>query len=363
MNIIQFMDYNASYEGNFMYSLFALERKIKSHGDEVIYVFLKKSNNVAWINKITERGIKVYFNSLSTIKDILDFRKIVKNNKVDIIHTHFLHTKVHLKLLFLLPSLKIIRHLHSDIGNINFYRKLGYLKTYQICCSTHILNSVKINNCIGKGAFLVENAINFSRLDFISDDDEIINFFENNKFKIMSFGYDIKIKGVDLLIDALMAINNPNILLYIAVAGNKETVEKYLTETYGKILEFIILLPARNDIGTYYSNIDLFVSMSRTEGFSYAIREAAYCKKRIILSNIPAQIDDALIYSYYVESENIDKLIECLQNVIYEEPNIEQLEIQKQLVVEKYSIERWASKIYSIYKKINKKEVYQDEEA
>jgi len=48
--VCQFMQYATPYCGNFMYSLFDLEKKIneRNDGSEMIYVFYKETLNCQW---------------------------------------------------------------------------------------------------------------------------------------------------------------------------------------------------------------------------------------------------------------------------------------------------------------------------
>lgn len=76
-----------------------------------------------------------------------------------------------------------------------------------------------------------------------------------------------------------------NIYLAVCTASNTQTIAEQIRAQFGEFPEWLKLLPPRQDIASYYRAADIYIQASRSEGFCYAIVEAAYCGKTVVASD------------------------------------------------------------------------------
>ncbi len=126
---------------------------------------------------------------------------------------------------------------------------------------------------------------------------------ERAKLALM-FGYDYEGKGVDFAVEAVRLLREREgfpVTLTIAVSSRLEEVRMRICAQLCMpgIPDWILLLPPREDVSSYYHMADVFLSPSRQEGFCYALIEAAYSRTPVLASAIDAQKDLALPQSSF----------------------------------------------------------------
>lgn len=158
-----------------------------------------------------------------------------------------------------------------------------------------------------------------------------------------------KIKGVDILIEALPLVKKsiPNLSVYIAGSGPQENslkslVEKFNLENNVKFLGFV----SEEDKYRYYKACKLVVVPSRWDCQPLGLFEAAASGKPVIASDMsnPGIVEDR-VTGFIFESENVedlaDKIITLLKNDRLREEmgNIAQQKVKQydwSMVAEKY---------------------------
>lgn len=360
MNVLQIADYNAPYRGNFIASLESLHYKLKQNGCIMVYLFPEKTRKQIWIQELLNENYNVYFYTDNIIKNYFLLKKIINKYNINILHVHFRNMKIALPVTLAHLTSKntfYLTHMHGQYIKAGFIKELGRkisrFDSYYIACSTTVLNQLVEARVHKNKLFCVENGIDFTRLDKY-------DILTNDKFglddytkKILMFGYNWHIKGVDLALKAIkdLYIEDKKVVLLITVAAYREDLEGYIRNTFGEIPNWLILLDPRNDIATYYKFADVFISPSRTEGLPYAVIEAAYCKVPLVVSDIPAQKNLKLLGNVLFETENINQLKILINEAINGRDNI-LLEKQKDIVVENYSLNRWTEDIFNIYRNV-----------
>lgn len=133
MNILQVCAYAADYEGNFMKSLYSLEFLLNQKGHNVYYVFPENAQEKVWCKKLSERT-KVFFLPLVHArirpKTYFDLKRIIKNNKINLIHSHFELYDIPCNIMSN-KNISVYWHLHdpikkSDSKTRNILNKLQY---------------------------------------------------------------------------------------------------------------------------------------------------------------------------------------------------------------------------------------------
>lgn len=352
-NVLIITDYSAPYEGNFIESIKSLHKKMNENNDKTVYLFPKRAEQLNWVQNLirNEKYVIYFFDDDTYISLRKTLKNIIKKENITIMYSHFCRHKTQFAVKvtrIFNHKIKLVSHFHNHCkvnGNIikRSFMKVAY-KLYEgdlnIGCSESVMESMPYKK--SKTTY-VDNAINFERLDNYRD----INIPKCNdkSFVVLMFGFDYYRKGVDLAIKAIKELNDPNIILAISLASNKEKAENNIKKEFGDIPEFVIFLEPINDIATYYHKADLFLSAAREEGFCYSIVEAAYCKTKILSSNIPGVPKD-IPGEYIFESDNYKDLTEKINN-IYGNRSNGKTEYAKEFVQKKYNINHWADEITS----------------
>lgn len=362
-SVLQFMRYNAPYQGNFIKSLLRLENRLKEENIEMIYLFEKGTSNQKWAQELILRGKKMYFLEGKLVEDLLFIYRITKRHNVGIIHAHFTGLK-HLFLFSLLKGMTkkrvvLLNHIHSRHKKKNFFitkfKKISTSVNLHIGCGEAVSDHFKsINRISNEKITYVVNAIEFERLEkYVTIDRESMSLPKESKLFLM-FGYDYYIKGVDIAFSALEDVvkNNKNVILLLTLSINKDFVVSKIKEKFGSMPYWIKLLEPRDDIGSYHKLADVFLAPSRTEGLSYSLIEAAYSGLPIIASDIPGQSTLNIPNVFKFPSEDISKLKQQILTVLdLDQEQISKIaSAEKSYVMKTFDLNVWAEEIVDIYK-------------
>lgn len=348
-NMLIITDYSAPYEGNFIESIKSLNKEYTKEENELVYLFPERANKIEWVRElINKENFKIYFFKDDTVLDVMKMlRCIIKEHDIKILYTHFCRHKTQLAVKLVRmgkKNIKLVSHFHNHCkvnGNIlkRSFMKLAYTLyegDLNIGCSESVCESMPYKK---EKATYVENGICFDRLDYSENNKEV---FTKEKFTILMFGFDYYRKGVDLAIRAVKELNNPDIILAISLASNKDKIISNIEKEFGEVPSFVKFLDSINNVADYYNRADLFLSAAREEGFCYSLVEAAYCKTRILSSNIPGVPKD-IPGEYIFESENYVDLAKKIQSIYGAKNN--QIDDAKDFVKKEYSIENWTKGI------------------
>ena len=144
--------------------------------------------------------------------------------------------------------------------------------------------------------------------------------------------------------------------MLIVIANERELMLSQISavckEICGDIPDWVHIMNARKDVGTYYHAVDAYLNSSRTEGLCYASIEAIYCGAQVIQSNIPQNrldIPGTLVFG----SENVEQLTARLMEFSMDSRHDSAL--QRDYVLERYSIDKWAGRILEVFDNETKK--------
>lgn len=361
--ILQLMDIAAPYRGNFIPSIEALEKHWKGRG-KMVFLFPEVAQNVPWMAEFAAMR-KVYFIDRGFFSRkvrwglLKQFSKIIKNEKIDVIHTHFVAYNYSLILWRMMcgRKIRIVGHFHGEFGfkgNPVMIRVKNWVVDHLydtiIGCSEFVAETVRKHGITRPKIVGIPNAIRFDRLE---------NYDKNYQFPagydkvVMMFGWTYYVKGVDRAIRAIQKVieAGTNVLLAIGYSARAEELVDLIKQDVGYMPDYVIILPPRDDVATYYQHVDIFLSASRTEGFSYALLEATACKPLPIVSNIEPSTSTNIPNLKVFEGDNIDdqakKIIELLE-LSKEERSEIKMEQQK-FVTTMYDLVKWAENVVKYY--------------
>ena len=329
----------------------------------MVYVFRKLPSNINWVKQLQSKGKIIYFIDRSFFSKKIKYNNIsclmgiIKKEKVDIIHTHFVaynFTLLFLKLF--IKKVKIIGHFHN-----NFIYPRNIFTVFKVFANKFTFDLyIGVNASVAEGLIRtgfnsdkvtsVPNAIDFNRLNI----SEQIQLKTNKTQKvILMFGWDFYRKGMDSAIKAVRNVRELgfDVILVVSLAGGKESIAAEIIKICGNIPEWIFFLEARNDVATYYNATDIFLSASREEGLNYSVIEAAYSNSMVLVSNIPGNPQDVPAVFVH-DAGNAEQLSHSIIEALNKsnEEKVQMKMLQRQYVKEKYDLNTWSREILNIYK-------------
>ena len=377
--ICQLANYASTFYGNFMASLFDLEKKIKQKNidNKMIYVFFKETENRDWAREMVKNGNLIYFLSKYKIKNFFEVSKIIKHNNVNILHLHFkmpIFLCIALKLLF--PNIKIIAHYHNFASEIPFKEwyinilenikgKLKILRNIFLCnnvidvfCGVSEAVYLDLIHCKinRRKCCFIDNGIDFSRLDKNTENGKK-KYNLNDKKVLMIYGTHFYRKGVDIAINAIKDFVEKYNIVLMVICQNMDFVLKQIINMLKFIPDWILILPSQENIALYFKMSDIYLTPSREEGFSYALLESIYCGTLTIRSDLPS-MDRKIPGELVVPVNDVSDLRQCIESALTSAGENQKalLAAQKEYIVQRWNINIWSDKIINMYLKVLNKE-------
>lgn len=349
MKILQICAYSAPYLGNFMKSLFALEKEAKLEGYTTLYCFPEKNKNIEWCIDL-EKTNQVYYLPLRHARILPQtywrLSKIFKENP-DICYAHSHFELYDNPLTVTAPKhVKVFWHLHDALGNNlhGIYRyvwKLHYSlfpnRSYLLSVSEKHMRVAIMLGFNKSRAFYIPNAIDIQRIKSVNDD-------RVSKYDFLMLGWLFHLKGVDL---AISSIESSKLGLKLGIVGGN------VEEVNGVQGACIKNVTPSNDINSIFSQTKCFLHISRAEGMSYALLEALYSGLPVIVSDIEENmIAKEFPTAIMVKSGDVLEIRNAMEDLKRNNFKIQPSAVQKtrEIIEEKYSIDFWAKRILTIYK-------------
>lgn len=368
--ILHLTDYGAPYAGNFIASLTALESLLDSNEAKTVYVLPSRASDRVWAQEMAQTHDVRFLKNGGFFSYLRQVRGLLKETNADVLHEHFIHFSEKLAAWFASKTcghrVETVLHLHNHIElpkspllrlpHMLYFRSVSRF----VCCSESVAAHIIADGVTKERVRVAQNAIAFERLDcFDSSVRASLHLPQQAKLALM-FGYNYSIKGVDLAVNAVRLLREREGLpatLAVALSSNLEQVRLRICAELGvsDVPDWILLLPPREDVSSYYRMADVFLSPSRQEGFCYALVEAAYCRTPVLASAIDAQKDLALPKSAFFPPEDVEALASVLLRVLSEEhtaSRAQALEQAGERVRQTYALSRWAERVLAAYLEI-----------
>lgn len=351
--VIFFATFNAAYEGNFIPTLRELAGQLKPRGYQTLLIFPQRVSQFDWTKKL-HWCAEVKYLSGSIPADTRMLTELMKRYRIQLVHTHFVESKhlVEIKLARAAchQNFPIIEHHRAQFpvpGNpAKRTLKFRIMKDdYLLGCSKSVETGLKESGLKNKDIASIDNAIDFQR--FPNAGKGLTNH------SILMFGYNIRIKGVDVALLACRELVKeiPDLKLRVCVAAHMEEVTAGCKELLGELPPWLELLPPSADVGQYYNNANIFLSASREEGFCNAVIEAAFSRCSVVSSAIDGPKQLKLPDITWFESENSQNLANVLRST-FAMPDEDALALKNRLhnsAEENYQVSRWVRQVMEYY--------------
>ena len=364
-NVLFVLNFNNSFEGNFMRSILALSEQVENDGGEVVFLVPHNSRQTDWAVNLTNRGSKVYdfVNGIwGFAKNTKTVKKIIEEHNISIIHSHFCDYRQHIPVAFAKAGKKDVDYIvhvhHNPPKRSSFYEKLAAFitnATVYVSVSDSIHNTLSIS---GKPSVTIRNAVDFSRLEFTDSSVKKEDYLSDDCTKsVLMFGQDFEEKGVNSVIKALIEHDKEHkIQLLVAAGENTDEATKAIRSIFNDTPGWIKLLPARNDVATYFNLADAFVLANKTQGNPYTMIESAYLGVPIVYYDVPGQNEMCIPWSVKVTPDDSAELYKALCE-IFREDEQETLAMgleSKDYAVKNYSLGTWVYEIIDLYKNVHR---------
>lgn len=261
---------------------------------DISLITLFPGNKPEIISSLKERGIKIYeCKTLSRTKCLLgkcqEFSKIIENNSFDILHTHGLIPDV-LSSRANVP-VKKISTLHNNMFE-DYFDNYGYIKS-RIFIAIHMAALRKLDQCVccSKSVYDVMKQ-HVSNISYIRNGidpvqthsvvtREQLGIPDSARLFLYAGVLNVR-KNVGWLIKSFVKYHNDNEYLLVLGKGDKEVECRVAADDHVKMLGF------RSNIAAYMQISDIYVSASKSEGFSISVLEAISMGLGLFLSDIPS---------------------------------------------------------------------------
>lgn len=251
-------------------------------------VFLQKGSDL--LDRV-DKNVKVidlkYKGFFDLPRTLFELRKIIKENKIDILHSHLTPAGLYAQL----SCPKMIPHIHSLHApysmNTETNRKMLFLERYlylknkstKVICLTEFTRAdfIKAINFTGE-SFVLNN---FVADAFFSHKPKI---YQNSgrSLKIAGSGTLKKLKNFEYLLEVFTYLKNYNITLDIYGSGDTTEYENYITTNGIKVC----MKGCRTDMENALEYYDIFAVPSIFESFSLSGFEAMAAGLPLMVSDI-----------------------------------------------------------------------------
>lgn len=319
--------------------LVCLAKELHSTGICLVVIYNSKPRSCEFIEDFSNAGGKIIIShALHLIKYFIDFIWLTIKFKPILIHIHF-QTRYSILFAKLLGSKKVFVTLHLMLTDKNY----NYIDSVrQIPLRTRI--NIFLINKFSDRILTVSDAAKSQYISlyqrirskterfylgtYPSDHQNLIKRSEYkllpDKVIIGTISFNSPIKGLDILMDAVVTLKNKMncdslLVAQLGIDPNASENSMLITQSEQKgINENIMWLGIRNDVQKILPNLDIYCQPSRSESLPLAIIEAGMAGLPIVASNvggIPELVQDGY-NGFLVEPGNHEHLAECLFRLI-----------------------------------------------
>lgn len=332
-----------------------LEQLSSKTGDKAkLYFFTYETDHLDGIGKqIKENGFSVFTYKKKAGRDwgvVKELVRIIKENKIEVIHTHDFGPMEYAVLLkFLVPKIRLI-HTHHTI--VSFVKNRKYLLFFQFA-SFFYYRIIAVSSFVKET--ILERCMVMKRSCFVVIPNGVdINYFkkssllnDKNRLNLVNISRISKEKNLDYLLNTCRLLKETGIPFIFHQAGsssNPNTLAKI--KNYLKIHhleENVILHGFSVDAKVVLDLGDIFLSASTTEGHPVAVLEAMACEKICFCSDISPhrEIGHDYIHLFDIEDEfSLLKRLTVLYLDIANQEELHRCKRAREAVVNNFSLDK-----------------------
>lgn len=330
-----------------------------------------------------EQGVKLINDtSSSPISQAILLYKIIRKEKIDVVHSRAGHTSGFFAIVCRILSIPIIISVHSQDTDFKlswkksklkntirvFYLWLHKILSKQL--ATRIIGHSKANlkyfGCYKKSSkySVIYNGVNFAKLSKehpLAQEkmQELENFTYDSQLTFIhigSFRYQKNHLFLINLFAQLDPVKNNYKLILLGDGHLKEDIKNLAKKL--NILQQIYLTGVVSYIRPYLEKSDIFIFPSIMEGFGNVLIEAQYLDKPIFCSNIPAFYEAAFVdyHRFFFSPTDVNDALAKFEEfrTEFNSNNMAIIKSKAKEFAKQFSISNMAQNIIDIYKDITK---------
>lgn len=348
--------------------LLDISKKSKENGLDMIVVSMKggalenefKNTDIIYI-----KLLRKYPFDLSII---FQLRKIIKNNEINIIHSHLIIAAIHAYFASLGMNTKNILSHH---GISPYFRKKDIFlekfiiprMDYNIAVSKSFLDKLRIekNNNIHKNFGVIYNGLDTKKFDNGNKRFREEKGFNDSDILMGMVGNFINNKDQITICKALPEVFKKfNNTKFFFIGNKSEKYPKEYEDCYdfcfkNNLMDRVFFFEKVTNVANILHSLDIFIFSSLNESFGIAPVEAMICGIPIIAADIPVmkEISNNGEFVIMYKAGDSHDLEEKIINTIIQLNDVKKLTAQiKKWATENFSIENHIRNLILLYKKI-----------
>lgn len=291
------------------------------------------------------------------LKCMSSIMKIVKKEKITVIHTHHRMAAFYVAILRLYKKCVFINTSHNTFYNKKKLTQFAYKNCNVVACGEMVkANLIAEYGLLDKQIEVIHNAVKpFDNK--IIEDNLIKKLHQENKFVIGNIGRLSEQKGMEYFIKAIPNVieRHPDARFVIIGSGEDENKLHELAREK-RVKEYLYFLGYRNDVQNLICQMDFLVLSSLWEGLPLTPIEAYSVGKTIVATAVDGTVEivrdevDGLL----VESRNENEIANKINWLIENPEEKKKYEIRaRERFEEKFSFERLSQAYVSYYERLN----------
>ena len=287
--IVQVTDLVSPYPGSFFPAMAALGRALRARGDRMAFV-ARKVAGATWHDLIREAGI-----DLRLVRSATQAARVVRDLRPTVAHIHFSGYPPAVTAALWPTGARVIWHIHSAMpGNAGALRRWrGVLRNSLfgrrvekfVCVSTSLAEEMVRWGAPCDKVAVITNGIDTERFRPPSPDERAASRaalgVPGGRPAVVFFGWNERIKGGDVLVEALAALPHPPSIVGVKLDPKTEAALR----AHGVSLTAIDRL---DDVRTPLWAADTLVLPSREEGaLPFVVLESLACGTPVVASDLP----------------------------------------------------------------------------
>lgn len=373
MNVLIAADYRAPSSGNFIASLLELAERMRDAGHSTCFLFPDNGKGgYSWSKWLENSGFSVRLMDMSISEDekAAFLEKIVSENKIDLIHSHFgFCHRILLTRRKDLHNVKVLVHDHMDFsqeGNLQKQklRALMWSGLYRI----HGIGLVSVMEKKYKAYWLLPRKRNWYVPNGLSLRRNVprelsreerrtqLGITPDQKLCLL-LGWAMYGKGLDIAVKAVAELRARDDRVHLGLIGfsgsPSEQALQWIREHTGiePVCDWIHFFSSTEDMFSCHRAVDVYLSASRWEAFSYGLLESISQNTPVVVSDVPGTVwakEYSKCLCYPVEDAHA-----CAEAIEASLPRREE-QSNKDVLLARYEIDGWCRDMMNIYAAMTK---------
>jgi len=257
-------------------------------------------------------------NPLTILRNLRNVYKIVKAEKIDIIHSHHRMTTLLIKMVSLLTSVKVIHTQHLCIEDKYKFTKMT-LKNIRTITVSNGAKAALVNKC-GLDENKITTIYNTIELENANNeiDETLLKLKAEGKFVVAQVSRLVDYKGIYDFLNVAKSVSREESNIRFVLIGDGEEKENIIdfVEKNG-LNDVVFILGNKDNVINQLKYVDLVLLCSYIEGLPLTPLEAFSQGVPVIATNIPGtneEIEDG-VNGYLVNIKDIDIFKEKIMNI------------------------------------------------